>query len=113
MQNLTVTFEPIEPGYTVKIETMHILENIRLEIYDGTDAVLYLGKNEVLFTWNDEVKAAFDNLDTCEPLELLMLLSNFTYKEPCEHVFTFNKRSTNDTYEFVCVKCDYNEPIRN
>lgn len=113
MQNLTVTFELIEPGYEVKIETMHILDGIKLEIYDDADAVLYLGKNEVLFTWNDEVKAAFDNLDTCEPLELLMLLSNFTYKdkEPCDHVFTFEQ--ANGTYRFKCVCCGYSELIRN
>lgn len=66
----------IEESYVVEMKTVEIMPGVKLEVYDDKEGVLYLGKsNEIDFPWNDFAKEIFENLDTCEPIELLWLLS--------------------------------------
>ena len=65
----------VEDGYTFELKTAQLLDNVQLEVYDDTQATLTLGKNEVHFQWNSEVATLFKEIDTCEPIELLALLS--------------------------------------
>lgn len=66
----------IEEGDEFEVKTAEIMPGVKLEVYGDKEGVLYLGKsNEVDFPWNDFAKEMFENLDTCEPIELLWLLS--------------------------------------
>lgn len=69
----------IEPNYSYVVERTQILEGVYLEVFKqpgyADDAVLYIGDNEVLFTWNETVAKIFSEIDTCEPIELLSFLA--------------------------------------
>lgn len=65
----------VEDGYSIELKTVQLLDNVELAVYDDTEAKLTLGKNEVHFQWNNEVATLFNEIDTCEPIELLVLLS--------------------------------------
>ncbi len=55
--------------------TIELMDNVKLELR-GNEAALILGSNTVLFKWTDEAAALFTELDVCEPVELLSILSN-------------------------------------
>ncbi|WP_336046756.1 hypothetical protein [Solibacillus ferritrahens] len=55
--------------------TIELMDNVKLEL-NGNEAALLIGMNTVLFKWTDEAAALFDDLDVCEPVELLSILSN-------------------------------------
>lgn len=65
----------VEDGYSFELKTVQLLDNVELTVYDDTEATLTLGKNEVHFQWNNEVATLFNEIDTCETIELLVLLS--------------------------------------
>lgn len=68
----------VEDGYSIELKTVQLFDNVQLAVYDDTEATLTLGNNEVQFNWSSEVEALFKEIDTCEPIELLALLSGGT-----------------------------------
>lgn len=69
----------VEPGYSYVVERTQILDGVHLEVFRqpgyADDAILYLGDNEILFAWDEEVAKLFSELDTAEPIELLSFLA--------------------------------------
>lgn len=69
----------VEPGFTLDVTVTELFNGVRLEVYRneefGEDATLFIGDNEVQFAWTDEAATLFAELDTCEPIELLAILS--------------------------------------
>lgn len=72
----------IEKGMEFEMKTAELMPGVKLEVYHDSEAALYLGQTNVIdFPWNDYAKEIFENLDTCEPIELLWLLSqNMGYR---------------------------------
>lgn len=66
----------VEDGYSFELKTVQLLDNVQLAVYDDTQATLTLGTNEVHFQWNSEVATLFKEIDICEPIKLLALLSD-------------------------------------
>lgn len=65
-------------GRKVTIEHHPIIAGVELDVYDGVEAVLRIGgMNIIKFVWNDCTRAIFDEIDTCEPIELLEALHRF------------------------------------
>ncbi|MDD1504746.1 hypothetical protein PVA17_18545 [Lysinibacillus sp. CNPSo 3705] len=69
----------VEPGYSYVVERTRIMDQVHLEVFRQPgypdDAILYIGENEVLFAWNEEVAKLFSELNTCEPTELIYFLA--------------------------------------
>ncbi|MGA3675790.1 hypothetical protein [Lysinibacillus agricola] len=77
--NTQMQIVEVEPGFSYEVERTEIFDGVRLEVYKhpsfADDATLYIGDNEVHFKWTAEAAALFAELDTCEPIELLAILT--------------------------------------
>lgn len=65
----------IEEGFTVVVESAEIIPGVKLSVYDGVEGVLSIGEHEVAFAWTAEASALFNEIDTCEVIELLSIIS--------------------------------------
>lgn len=74
MKNERVEIVEIEEGLTLKVVKADVIEGVRLEIYDDTQASLRIGEDEIDFTWTETAAAVFENL-TAEQVALLGVLT--------------------------------------
>jgi len=72
----TLELIEIEEGYVMEVFTVAITKEIRLKVYDKTDATLILGnKNEINFDWTEDAQQVFNDIDLADPIELLTILA--------------------------------------
>lgn len=72
----STTLIEMKKGWTVKLEQVEIISGVTLKVYDDKEATLIIGSNELEFVWCDDAKALFRDIDTCEPIELLAILTD-------------------------------------
>lgn len=60
---------------TVAINVTNIIQGVDLIVYENNEAALLIGDSLVEFKWSEEAEKIFNEIDVCEPIELLAVLA--------------------------------------
>lgn len=59
----------------VAINVTNIIQGVDLMVYKNDEAALLIGDSLVEFKWSKVAEEIFDEIDVCEPIELLAILA--------------------------------------
>ncbi|MFJ8262360.1 hypothetical protein ACIQ4I_10430 [Rummeliibacillus sp. NPDC094406] len=59
----------------VAINVTNIIQGVDLMVYKNDEAALLIGDSLVEFKWSKDAEVLFEELDVCEPIELLAILA--------------------------------------